>query len=83
MSVTDAARAIRRTLPMGDRVAVGAVVVLLLLLVMSSASGDSTSADRSEDFGAVWLLAVAAGLAAAGRRFPATAAAGNLAVTMV
>jgi signal transduction histidine kinase len=35
------------------------------------------------DFGAVWLLAVAGGLAAAGRRFPVTAAAGNLAVTMV
>lgn len=83
MSVTATARAIRRSLPLGDRVAVGAVVVLLLLLVMSSSGGDSASADRSLDFGAVWLLAVAAGLAVAGRRFSATAAIGNLAVTLV
>jgi hypothetical protein len=60
MSVTDATRAIRRTLPVGDRVAVGAVVVLLLLLVMSSSGGDSASAGTwtSEQCGCWrWLAA--------------------------
>lgn len=83
MAVTDGTTALRRRLPVGDRVALGAVIALLVVLVLGSTGSGSETADRSMDFGAVWLLAVAAGFAVAGRRAPATGALGNLAVAMV
>ncbi|QYG92496.1 hypothetical protein HC251_08605 [Iamia sp. SCSIO 61187] len=63
-----------------DRIAFGAVVVLLGVVTLSS--GDTDAATRDVDFGAVWLLALATGLAVLGRRLPATAALANLATTV-
>lgn len=63
-----------------DRLAFGAVVVLLGALAVS---GDGGPGDRGIDFGAIWLLALATGLAVLGRRLPATAALANWAITVV
>ncbi|HEU5152533.1 MAG TPA: sensor histidine kinase [Iamia sp.] len=62
-----------------DRVAFGVVLVLLGAVTLTGATG---SGARDVDFGAIWLLALAAGLAVVGRRIPATAALANLGLTV-
>jgi len=82
VGVTDATAALRRRLPVGDRVAIGAITVLLVVLLLGSTGSGSESGDRAFDFGAVWLLALGTGFAVMARRAPATGALGTLAVTV-
>lgn len=80
--MTDATAGLRRRLPVGDRVAVGAISALLLVLVLGNTGSGSESADRPLDFGAAWLLALGTSFAVMARRAPATGALGALAVTI-